>query len=264
MKTRFLTGIIEHKKKEVAEAKRRKPENLLREVASITRKKRPFFQRLSRPGPSGANIIAEIKRASPSKGLLCPGLDPARYASEYEKGGAAALSVLTDVAHFKGSEADLKAARHAVTLPVLRKDFLISAYQVYESAVMGADAILLIVRILSKQQLLDYLQLSSDLNLDALVEIHSEADLATATSAGAKLIGINNRDLSSFETTIDTAIRMAPLLETSQVAVAASGIRTREDIEKNIHAGIWNFLIGESLVKAEDPGLLIKELLGEQ
>ncbi|MFC1886306.1 indole-3-glycerol phosphate synthase TrpC [Thermodesulfobacteriota bacterium] len=261
MKAEFLSKIIEHKNKEVAEAKKIRPERLLRESAIVSGKKRSFFQRLSQPGPLGANIIAEIKRASPSKGLLCPDLDPALYASNYEKGGAAALSVLTDVKYFKGSEADLQAAKNAATLPVLRKDFLISAYQLYESAAMGADAILLIVRILSGRQLKDYLDLSKELNLDALVEIHSETDLEKASLSGAKLIGINNRNLSSFETSIDTAIRMAPLLDSDQIAVAASGIRTREDINQNKEAGIWNFLIGESLVKADDPGLLIKQLL---
>ena len=263
MKKDFLQIIVEDKKLEIASAKHRLSERLLREKASVLRKKRPFFQKLVQPGPSGANIIAEIKRASPSKGVICPDLNPITYAMEYEKGGAAALSVLTDRPHFKGSIQDLKSARQSTSLPVLRKDFLISSYQIFESAVMGADAILLIVRILDPQQLKDYLDLSNDLHMDALVEIHSEKDIETATRTGAKLIGINNRNLRSFETDIHTSIRMKSLLEPDQVAIAASGIRSRKDIEKLRPSGIWNFLIGESLVRAEHPGTFLKSLLGE-
>ncbi len=199
------------------------------------------------------NIIAEIKRASPSKGLICPDLNPAVYASEYEKGGAAALSVLTELQYFKGSFEDLKTARESVNLPVLRKDFLISSYQIYESAVLGADAVLLIVRILSQEQLQDYLSLAKELDLDVLVEVHSEKEIEAAARAEAKLVGINNRNLKSFETDIENAIRMVSLLESYQIAVAESGIKTSEDIKKLHDAGIWNFLIGESLVRAANP-----------
>ena len=263
MKKDFLQIIVEDKKQEIAAAKHRLPERLLREKALIPRKKRPFLQKLAQPGPSGVNIIAEIKRASPSKGVICPGLNPVTYAVEYERGGAAALSVLTDRPHFKGSIHDLKRARESTTLPVLRKDFLISSYQIFESAVMGADALLLIARILDPKQLKDYLDICNELQMDALVEIHSEKDLEKATRAGAGLIGINNRNLRSFETDIDISIRMKSLLEPDQVAVAASGIRSRKDIEKVSDSGIWNFLIGESLVRADNPGALLKSLLGE-
>ena len=263
MKKDFLQIIVEDKKQEIAAAKYRLPERLLREKALIPRKKRPFLQKLAQPGPSGVNIIAEIKRASPSKGVICPGLNPVTYAVEYERGGAAALSVLTDRPHFKGSIHDLKRARESTTLPVLRKDFLISSYQIFESAVMGADALLLIARILDPKQLKDYLDICNELQMDALVEIHSEKDLEKATRAGAGLIGINNRNLRSFETDIDISIRMKSLLEPDQVAVAASGIRSRKDIEKMNDSGIWNFLIGESLVRADNPGALLKSLLGE-
>ena len=262
METDFLKIIVEHKKEEVAKAKRRLSESRLRIDALLPRKRRPFLKRLEQPGPSGVNIIAEIKRASPSKGVICPDLNPAIYASEYEKGGAAALSVLTDQPYFKGCVEDLKKAREATALPVLRKDFLISSYQIYESAALGADAVLLIVRILEQKQLSDYLNLCRELKMDALVEIYSENDLKAAILAGARLIGINNRDLSSFETNIETAIRMASLLEPDQVAVAASGIRTREDIEKIKDSGIWNFLIGESLVRAPNPREFLKSLMG--
>lgn len=183
-------------------------------------------------------------------------------ARDYELGGAAALSVLTDQLHFKGSPEDLKIARETTTLPVLRKDFLISAYQIFESAVMQADAILLIVRLLEQEQLEDYLSLCDELEMDALVEIHSENDLEKAIRAGARLIGINNRNLRSFETDIDTAIRMKSLLGPDQVAVAASGIQTRKDIEKIEGSGIWNFLIGESLVKSKNPKDFLRILQG--
>jgi indole-3-glycerol phosphate synthase len=263
MKKNFLKIIVEDKIQEIAAAKHRLPESLLREKAMIRKKRRPFLQKLAKPGPSGANIIAEIKRASPSKGVICPDLNPVTYAMEYERGGASALSVLTDRPHFKGEIQDLKSARQSTTLPVLRKDFLISSYQIYESAVMGADAILLIVRILDPTQLKDYLSLCRELQMDALVEIHSEKDLEKATRAGARLIGINNRNLQSFETDIHISIRMASLLEPHQVAVAASGIRSRKDIEKMNASGIWNFLIGESLVRSDHPGAFLKSLLGE-
>ena len=259
----ILSKIVEDKKQEIAAAKQHIPESFLREKAFAPRKRRPFLKKLEHPGPFGVNIIAEIKRASPSKGDIRPNLNPAVYADEYEKGGAAALSVLTDQPHFKGSPEDLKIAREITTIPVLRKDFLISAYQIFESAVMEADAVLLIVRILDQQQLKDYLSLCNELKMDALVEVHSEADIERAGLAGARLIGINNRNLQSFETDIDIAIRMKSLLNNDQIAIAASGIRTRKDIEKIKDSEIWNFLIGESLVRAEHPRDFLESLHGK-
>lgn len=258
----FLKQIVADKQKEIAAAKRRLPEKELRERALLPRKRRNFFKRLESPGPSGINIIAEIKRASPSKGILAPHLDPVTYAKAYEHGGATALSVLTDNAHFMGCADDLEHARKATKLPVLRKDFLISSYQIFESSVMGADAVLLIVRILAKAQLKDYLDLCNEIHMDALVEIHSEQDLESAINANAKLIGINNRNLSSFETDLETTIRMASLLDSHQIAVAASGIQRRKDIEIITKSGIWNFLIGESIVKAKNPMAFLKSLHG--
>lgn len=259
----ILSKIVEDKKQEIAAAKQHIPESFLREKAFAPRKKRPFLKKLEQPGPFGINIIAEIKRASPSKGDIRANLNPAVYADEYEKGGAAALSVLTDKTHFKGSPEDLKIARETTTLPVLRKDFLISAYQIFESAVMEADAVLLIVRILDQQQLKDYLSLCNELKMDALVEVHSEADIEKAGLAGARLIGINNRNLQSFETDIDIAIRMKSLLNNDQIAIAASGIRTRKDIEKIKDSEILNFLIGESLVRAKNPREFLESLHGK-
>ena len=256
----FLTIIVEHKKSEVEAGKKLLPESLLRNEA-IKVKRRPFMKKLSEPGPSGINIIAEIKRASPSKGFLRPDLDPAEYAAEYEKGGAAAISVLTDRDYFKGDSDDLIRAREASSLPVLRKDFIISSYQIYETSAMGADALLLIARILSKQQIKDYLALCNELAMDTLVEVHSEKDLETASDAGALLIGINNRNLSSFETDKGIALRLSRLLVPGQTAVAASGITGRRDIEKNLSSGIYNFLIGESIVRSGNPAKFIKSLM---
>jgi indole-3-glycerol phosphate synthase len=259
----ILSKIVEDKKQEISAAKQHIPESLLTEKAFGPRKRRPFLKKLEQPGPFGINIIAEIKRASPSKGDIRADLNPAVYADEYEKGRAAALSVLTDRRYFKGSPEDLKIARETTTLPVLRKDFLISTYQIIESAVMEADAVLLIARILDQPQLNDYLNMCKELKMDALVEVHSEADIEKAGLANARLIGINNRNLRSFETDIETAIRMKSLLNKDQIAIAASGIRTRKDIEKIKDSGIWNFLIGESLVRAKHPREVLEFLHGK-
>jgi indole-3-glycerol phosphate synthase len=258
----ILQQIVEHKKQEIAEAKNRLPESVLRKKAFCPKKRRCFLKRLLKPGPSGGNVIAEIKRASPSKGMIRPDLDVVKYASDYERGGASALSVLTDSCYFKGSIEDLKKARESTSLPVLRKDFIISSYQIYESLAMGADAVLLIVRILSSQQLKDYIDLCTKIGMDVLVETHSKEEIEAATMAGAKLIGINNRNLSSFKTDVETSVRLASFLSPDQIAVAESGIKSREDIEKLMDAGIRNFLIGESLVKALDARAFLRTLLG--
>jgi indole-3-glycerol phosphate synthase len=257
----ILAQIVAHKKEEVRIAKKRMPESLLKTNAAAVGNCRPFFEILSVPGALGVNVIAEIKRASPSKGIIRADLNPADQAQMYTQGGAAAVSVLTDQRYFKGSYNDLILARNAVTLPVLRKDFIISTYQIYESRAFGADAILLIARILTAQQLRDYLALCGELNMAALVEVHSEEEMAVAILAGARLIGINNRDLKTFQTDIKTTIRLAARLAPGQVGVTESGIRNREDIDKVRAAGIFNFLIGESLVRAGDPVKFLKTLI---
>lgn len=262
MPTDFLGAIVERKKAEIATAKQRQPELLLREAAGSFREIRPFSGRLALPGPSGVNIIAEIKRASPSKGAIRPDLDTVQLASAYEKGGAAAISVLTDGPGFQGSSDDLVVARQSVALPVLRKDFIVSAYQIYESVAMGADALLLIVRILSFEQLKGYLSLCRDLRIDALVEVHSAEEFDIAAQAGAELVGINNRNLKTFDTDIQTAAALAHRLTGGKVAVAESGIHRREDILTLQRAGIFNFLIGESLVRSDHPAAFLAELMG--
>jgi indole-3-glycerol phosphate synthase len=259
----ILERIVAAKRAAVSAARREVPLNRLRAAAEARRDHRPFGAALRTPGDSGVNVIAEIKRASPSKGVIRADLDPAGLAAAYAAGGAAAVSVLTEERFFLGSPQDLQAARAAMPLPVLRKDFIVCAYQVLESAAMGADAVLLIVRVLPAAELADLIALTSGLGLAALVEVYSAADLETAERAGARLIGINNRDLQSFDTDLGHTLRLLPLLRPDQVAVAASGIRNREDIRRYRDHGVFNFLIGESLVLAERPEAFLKMLRGE-
>jgi indole-3-glycerol phosphate synthase len=260
--TDFLSKILDLKRYEVAAASQGMPEQVLRQEAEKPRIKTAFIERLAGPGPLGINIIAEIKRASPSKGTIRESIDPAEYALKYELGGAAAISVLTDKNFFGGSIEDLRKVKLAATLPVLRKDFLISSYQVYESAAMGADAVLLIVRALSPELLRDLVALCAGIGLDALVETHDEREYEMAAKSGARLIGINNRDLKTFETDISTSVRIAARIAPGQVLVTESGIGSRSDIERLLDAGIWNFLIGESVMRAHDPVKYLKALHG--
>jgi indole-3-glycerol phosphate synthase len=260
----ILARIVEHKLVEVEEARKRISEAGLRREAEKPRRRRPFLEPLSSPGPFGVNVISEIKRGSPSRGLIRGDLDAAATARAYERGGAAALSVLTDRSFFFGGADDLEAARGASALPVLRKDFIVTTYQVYESAVMEADAILLIVRVLAPQFLRDCLDLSRELGLDALVEVHSLSELEVATAAGARLVGINNRDLRTFRTDIETSVKLASHGSPGQVLVAESGIHGRSQIEKLLQAGIHNFLIGESLVRAGNIEDFLGTLLGRR
>ena len=261
MGTDFLTQIVEYKKQGVKHQKQKRSEHSLRVEAEDRQERRLFIKNLETPTSDAIHVIAEIKRASPSKGDIRPDLDPSDFASAYERGGASAISVLTEEHWFKGSINDLQAARKATLLPILRKDFIISSYQIYESAVIGADAILLIVRILSDNQIKEYLDLCNTLKLDALVEIHTPADIKKISGTSARLIGINNRNLSSFDTDIDRAIELLSCLENNQIPVAASGIQTRKDIEKTKNAGINHFLIGESIVRSDNPELFIKSLI---
>lgn len=261
MKTDFLSDIIARKKKDVEIQRKKIPVEKLIIMAGETGKKRPFYSRLVTPGKGGANIIAEIKRASPSKGIIRENLDAAKFAKAYEKGGAAAISVLTDAPYFHGSLDDMKTARKSSTIPVLRKEFIVTRYQVYESAAAGADAILLIARILDQKILKRLVLLCQELGMEALVEIHSLKDLKAASYAGATLIGINNRNLATFKTDIKIAMDLAKMLEPGQIAVAASGITGPYDIKKNLEFGVFNFLIGESIVRSKDPAKFIQGLM---
>jgi len=255
----FLETIVKHKQQEVAAAGREIPEAELVKTIPQDRPRRSLIRALSRS--KQVNIIAEIKRASPSKGVLCESLDAAETARIYEKSGAAAISVLTDNRFFKGSPDDLRQVTAVTAIPVLRKDFIISEYQVLESAAMGADAILLIVRILTLERLTRCLDLCRELNMEALVEVYSAEDVSKTLQTDARLININNRDLSTFETHVERALDMGKMLGPNQIPVVASGIQSREDIVKNCRAGMHNFLIGESLVRAGHPGDRLKSYL---
>jgi indole-3-glycerol phosphate synthase len=208
-------------------------------------------------------VIAEIKKASPSKGVMRQDFDPAQIARSYAANGAACLSVLTDADFFHGSEAFLDAARSACTLPVLRKDFTLDAYQVYEARAIGADCILLIVAALGDAALLELSLLAADLDLDVLVEVHDEEELERALVIPATLIGVNNRDLRTFETSIDTTLRLAPQIPYDRLLVTESGIRTPDDVARLRAEGIEAFLIGETFMRAEDPGAELARLFAE-
>lgn len=261
MQADFLRKVAEQKKIDIQADKRVRSEKSLRRATEARNDRRPFIEQLRPTDAGNVHIIAEIKRASPSKGDIRADLDAAALAAVYERGGASAVSVLTETRWFKGAIEDLQAARANINLPVLRKDFILDPYQIYESAVVGADAVLLIAALLSPSQLQEYLEICETAGLDALVEVHSPADLEIVMESEARLIGINNRNLRTLETDIQIAMDMAGRLHAGQIPVAASGIRTRADIEKNRDAGIYNFLIGEHLVLAEDPEGFLRTLM---
>lgn len=206
-------------------------------------------------------IIAEIKKASPSRGLLAADFDPARSAMAYQRGGAAAVSVLTDEAFFQGSLADLEAARAAVALPVLRKDFTIAAEQVVEAAAHGADAILLIAAILSEREMRDFREAAARFSMAALVEVHNRRELDMAVAAGSDLIGVNNRNLATFEVTLETSLQLAEFMPAGALRVSESGIHDGRDIARLRAAGYQAFLVGEHLMKAEDPAEALARLV---
>jgi indole-3-glycerol phosphate synthase len=206
-------------------------------------------------------LIAEVKQSSPSRGVLCADFSPITLAREYAKGGAAAISVLTEVNYFGGSIDHLAAIRAEVHLPLLRKDFIFDPYQVYESAAYGADALLLIAAILSQQQLDELLSLSHSLGMGCLVEAHNEAEIDQALHANAQVIGINNRDLSTFVVDINTTRRLRPLLSEQQIVVSESGISSRLDVEKLKGWGVNAILVGEALVTTADIKAKIRELM---
>ncbi len=208
-------------------------------------------------------IIAEVKKHSPSAGSIREDLDHCALALAYEKNGAAAISVLTDREFFHGSTAYLREIKKALGIPVLRKDFLIDPYQIYETKLMGADAVLLIAGLLEEDKLREYLELTRSLGIWPLVEVHSREELQQALAAGADIIGINNRDLKTFVTDLKTTRELAPLVPPQKLVVSESGIKARGDVEALQKMGVHAFLIGEALMCAADPGLKLRELLGK-
>ena len=254
----ILARIVEVKRVEVAE-KLKLRKGLERNADSQRGQRRSFRQALEAVAPA---IIAEIKKASPSKGLLAADFNPARQAQQYFAGGASALSVLTDKQFFQGSLSDLKLARSSVALPVLRKDFTIHEIDVIEAAAAGADAILLITAILSREEISGYQQLAWDYGMDALVEVHDEAELDVALEAGARIVGVNNRNLRTFELSLETSERLAGRMPAEILKVGESGIHSRADVERLMACGFRAFLVGEHLMKSGDPSAALKALTG--
>ena len=260
----FLERIVHAKREELNASRLRMPQAEL-EKDLKPRSPGRFRQALLRREGAQPDcaVIAEIKKASPSRGVLCHDFDPAAIALGYRDGGARSLSVLTDSGFFLGSLDHLKQAKAASELPVLRKDFTLGEYHIYEAAVAGADAVLLIVAILEPVELARLLSLSHTLGLDALVEVHMAEELQIALDAGSDIIGVNNRDLKTFEVSLATSLRLIDGIPDEVVAISESGLRTPEDLQRLRSAGFDAFLIGERFMTEKDPGAALKRLLSE-
>jgi indole-3-glycerol phosphate synthase len=256
----ILDEILDWKRDEVTALRAAVPLVAVRRAATDAPPPRDMVAALHRPGVS---LIAEIKRASPSKGLIRPDLDPAALGRTYEAHGAAAISVLTDERYFQGSLADLRAVRAAVSLPVLRKEFVIDPYQVYEARAAGADAVLLIAAALDDAPLRALYELVRALGMAALVEVHDEGELTRALAIGPRIVGVNNRDLHTFQVDLGTTARLRARVPDDVVLVAESGVHTPGDVARLSEIGADAMLVGESLVRAADTGAKIRELLSE-
>jgi indole-3-glycerol phosphate synthase len=260
----FLSRIVEARKASVARASVVRPVAEMRERARAVREGAASHRLLKSLKREGAfNVIAEIKRASPSKGVLRGEVDPIELSRAYERGGAAAISVLTEEEFFRGSLADLRAVRAAVPLPVLRKDFIVDEWQVFEAAEAGADALLLIVVALEQDVLARLLRLTEEeLGMDALVEVHTAEELRRAHTCGARIIGVNNRNLRTFDVSLETSVELARLAARESILVAESGLRTRDDLARLAACGFKGFLVGETLMRSDDPERALRELIG--
>ncbi|MDP6776342.1 MAG: indole-3-glycerol phosphate synthase TrpC [Candidatus Latescibacteria bacterium] len=256
----ILDEIVAYKRTFVAERRQRMPLEEVRARCETTPMPTSLCEALT--CGSEAAVIAEIKKASPSRGMIREDFDPSEIAQIYEEGGASALSVLTDERFFQGCDAYLTEASSIVGLPVLRKDFTVDPYQIYEARSLGAAAVLLIVAILTPEEIASHLELCREIGLDALVEIHTEEEARTAMDSGARIVGINNRDLRTFETHLDTTLKLVEQIPDDLVKVSESGIRTREDVVRLRDAGIDAVLVGESLMRQPDIGRKLRELLG--
>lgn len=257
----MLEEILAHKRAEVEEAKSRRPVEALVERAALRKPPRSLLQTITAAHGPRHRIIAEIKRASPSRGTFRSDLDPLDFAARYERAGAIGLSVLTDTKYFHGSLDDLFCVREHVELPILRKDFLIDPYQIYEARAHGADAVLLILRALEDGPFAAILRLVRQLGMEALAEVHGEGDLERALSEGARLVGINNRDLSNFKVDLSVTERLMPRIPSDVVAVSASGVQTEDQIRSLESKGVRAFLVGEALVTATDPEATLRGLV---
>jgi len=256
----ILDTILEHKRQEVAQRKVQLPVAELIAQARDQEKPRDFHAAIK--ARTNVRLIAEMKKASPSAGVIRGGLAPGNLAAECEKCGADAISVLTDERFFQGSLDYVAEVKGRVGIPVLRKEFIVDEYQVYESRAAGADALLLIVRAVSGSELKRLHDLTRELGMHALVEVHSEREAETALAAGVEIIGINNRDLETFKTDISTTVRLRKLLGDETTVVSESGISTRDDVELLEQAGVDAVLVGEAIMRSADVGAKVKELLG--
>lgn len=254
----MLNKIIAQKRQEIEQRKKIATMTYLQE--RIARQKPPLDIALTLKGDH-IRLIAEVKQASPSRGMLSPNLNPIELAQTYAEGGAAAISVLTEANYFMGSIEHLSAIREVVGLPLLRKDFIFDPYQVYESRAYGADALLLIAAVLNQEQLKELVSLSHSLGLRCLVEVHNTGEMEKAVLSEAEIIGINNRDLNTFTVDISTTRRLRPLIPQERIVVSESGIKNRKDIEKLGKWGVDAVLVGEALVTAGDVLAKMKELL---
>ncbi len=256
----ILARIVDHKRAEPAPtlAQRAEIERRAAERAATPALHRDFRAALTRTRPA---ILAEIKKASPSQGIFADRFDPASIARTYARGGAAALSVLTDREFFQGSLSDLEAARSAVEIPVLRKDFTIDEFQIVEAAAHGADAILLIAALLGESEMRRFRELAAGFGIAALVEVHDADELDAALASGAEIIGVNNRNLHTFEVALETSLRLAAKIPAGIVKVSESGIHSSADIRRLSAAGYHAFLVGEHLMKSSDPAAALRELL---
>ena len=257
----ILLKILARKREEIAERSRSVPVEALKAQAGNADPARGFIRnieaKISQQQPA---VIAEIKKASPSKGVLRENFDPAAIAKSYAAHGAACLSVLTDRDFFQGHEDYLQQARAACELPVIRKDFIIDPYQVYEARAIGADCILLIVAALADDALHSLFDLAKATGMDVLMEVHDRDEMRRALQTGARLIGINNRNLRTFETTLDTTLGMLDMVGDEHILVTESGIHTREDVQLMLENNVNAFLVGEAFMRAEEPGARLSEL----
>ncbi len=257
----ILNKILARKREEVGAAKRERPLAVLRAAARAAAPPRDFVGALRAKIAIGeAAVIAEIKKASPSKGLLRAAFDPAAIAASYAAHGAACLSVLTDRDFFQGAPQHLQDARSACALPVLRKDFMVDAYQVFEARALGADCILLIAAALDDARLWELESLAKDLGMAVLVEVHDAAELERGLELATPLIGVNNRDLRSFETRLSTTLDLLPSIPAARLVITESGIRARADVELMRGHGVQVFLVGERFMRAPDPGVELEKI----
>jgi len=259
----FLDQIVAHKKQEIESRKMFLAFSEVKRKAQARTPPRDFFQAFKQECGNATRIIAEIKKASPSRSIIRKDFDPRKIGTAYQKEGAMAISVLTDSKFFQGDFSYLSLVKKCTNIPLLCKDFIFDSYQIYEAAIHGADGFLLIAALLSRSQIEEFLSLGKELGMRALVEVHSEDDLEKVLQTSAKIIGINNRDLKTFKTDIRTTFTLVKLIPAGKLVVSESGIYNRAQIEQLEDAGVHAFLIGEALMREKNPGEKLRELRGK-